>query len=206
MGHSQKNPQQTNKQTDSDNLKVGGRVEARLSACRACRVTATSRSLSLHADKNTSAPLDTRSHHPLLSFASVSHSPSVISKGFRSSVKQLHHDFSGRLRRCLLLPLTRLPCRKALGRRWSCWRSRKPANRSRRCRMVVSTLSHPVMARVAAYDNGWSEHWRFRKPTHRRRSRWFWVRRRPYSRDSSVQVLHPYSMASLTSASSNSDL
>ena len=30
---------------------------------KACRVTATSRSLSLHADINTSAPSDTRSHH-----------------------------------------------------------------------------------------------------------------------------------------------
>ena len=57
-----------------------------------------------------------------------------------------------------------------------------------------------VMATVAAYDNGWSERWLFRKPTHRRRSRWCWVRRRPYSRVSGVQVLHPYSRASRTSA------
>ena len=93
----------------------------------------------------------------------------MISKAFRSSVKQLHNDFSGRPRRCLLLPLTRLPFSKALGRRSSCWWSRKPANRSRHRRIVVCTLSYPVMARVAAYDNGWSERWLFRKPTHRRR-------------------------------------
>ena len=79
---------------------------------------------------NTSAPWDTRSHHLILPFASVSHSPSVISKAFRSSVKQLHHDFSGRPRRYLLLPLTRLPRSKALGRWSSCWRGREPANRS----------------------------------------------------------------------------
>ena len=38
--------------TDSDNLKVegGGKVEARFSVCRACRVKATSRALSLHTD------------------------------------------------------------------------------------------------------------------------------------------------------------
>ena len=79
--------------TDSDNLKGGGRVDVRFSSCRACRVKATSCSLSLHADINTSALWDTRSHHLLLFFASVSHSPSVISRAFRSSVKQLHHDF-----------------------------------------------------------------------------------------------------------------
>ena len=132
----------------------GDRVEARFPACGACRVTGTSHSLSLHADVNTSAPWDTRSHHPLLSFANASHSPSEILKAFRSSVKQLHHDVSGRPRLCLLLQLTRLTRSKALGRRSSCRRSRKPANRSRRRRMVVSTLSHPVMARVTAYDNG----------------------------------------------------
>ena len=155
--------------TDSDNLKEGGcRVEVRVSACRACRVKKTSRSLSLHADMNTSTPWDTRSYHLLMSFASVSHSPPVMSKAIRSSVKQLHHDSSGRPRRCLLLPLMKLPYGKALGRRSSCWRSKKPANRNRRRRMVVSTLSHPVMASVAAYDNGWSERWLCRTPTHLR--------------------------------------
>ena len=127
---------------------------------------------------------------------------SEISKAFRWSVKQLHHDFFGRPRRYLLLPLTRLPCSKSLGRRSSCRWRRKPTNRSRHRQMVVSTLSHPVMARVVAYDNGWSERWLIREPTHRRRSRWCWVRSRPYSQVSSVQVLHPYSRASRTSASS----
>ena len=68
------------KQTVTASRGMGRRVEARFSVCRECRVTATSRALSLHADMNTSAPWDTRSHQPLLSFASVSHSPSEILK------------------------------------------------------------------------------------------------------------------------------
>ena len=151
-----------------------------------CRVKATSRSLSLNADMNTSALWDTCSHHLSLSFASVSHSLSGISKTFKSSVEQLHHDSSSRPRQGILLPLAKLLCSMAFGRRSGCWRSRKPANRSRRRRIVVSTLSHPVMARVAAYDSGWSERWLFWKPTHCRRRRWCWLRSRPCSREISV--------------------
>lgn len=81
--------------------------------------------------ENTSAPWDSRVCHLLLPFANVSHSLSEISKAFRSSVKQLHQDFSGRPRLCLLLPLTRLLCSKALEGRSSYWCNSKTANRSR---------------------------------------------------------------------------
>lgn len=103
----------------------GDGVKARISACRACRVKETSSSLSLHADMNTSAPRDTHPYHLFLSSASVYHSLSKISEAFRSLIKQLHHDFSCCSHRCLSLPLTILPCRKALG-----WRANKNWRRS----------------------------------------------------------------------------
>ena len=78
--------------------------------------------------------------------------PSVAPNAWKSSLRQSSQFFSWRHLPGSYLP-TSFPSISRFGRRPAGCLAMAPANRSRRCRMVASTLWHPVFLRACAYES-----------------------------------------------------
>ena len=108
--------------------------------------------------------------------------------------------FSGRPRPGLTPPAIASNIRRWVSRSLVV-RCTAPANRRRRLRIVVSTLSHCAFLRALAYDIRWSVRYRRWKPMNLRRL-WGAVRSLAKCSRPRAQVTHPYNRVSITSVCS----
>ena len=125
--------------------------------------------------------------------------PSVARNTLRSSTRHGARFFSGRPGSGFSPPAI-VPNITRRVNRSLCVHCRVPANRRRRLRMVVSTLSHCGFLRALAYDMSWFVRCRRWKPNTRRRNLRCAVRNSETCSLPSIHVTHPYSRVSITSA------
>ena len=99
--------------------------------------------------------------------------PSVARNTLRSSTKHWVQFYSGRLGPGFSPPAIVPDITRRVSRSL-CVRCTAPANRRRRLRMVVSTLSHGAFVRALAYDMRWSVRCRRWKPMIRTSNTWYY--------------------------------